>query len=136
MLVKAEASVGLVMLTSVVACDPWGVNPGPCEYREIPGVGTIVSVSKLSPEESRCLNAVRIIYDFSPDDPAARDTYLFPNYADTGHRYTVQGWDPPASWAEARGLTAGSVHRCVRSEMTKGACGPGHGQWLARVSSR
>ena len=98
---------------------------GPCEYVDIPGTARVVLVKEAAPIESNCKDAVEVIFDFVPDNPAIIDDYLFPNWEDTGQRLTVGGgMNPPKTWVLAQGLTEGSEHRCIRSEITKGTCTP------------
>ncbi|MDY6839415.1 MAG: hypothetical protein SWH78_15730 [Thermodesulfobacteriota bacterium] len=125
----------LCLLTSLcIACDGGShgdsnVTPsivgGACYYVDIPGIARIVSITTPASNDNNCNNAVEVTFDFTPDDPAAADTYLFPNWSDTGQHLTVgDGKNPPKEWVLAQGLTPSSKHRCVRSEITDGACTP------------
>ena len=99
---------------------------GGCAYAEIPGVATIVSVRQADPSLYNCRNdPVEVVFDFVPDDPKAPDRYRFPAWADTGQHLTVPGGANPArQWTLNEGLTAGTQHACVRSEITAGTCTP------------
>ena len=45
---------------------------GPCEYEDVPGTATIVSVETADPAEANCANdPVAVIFDFTPDDAEA-----------------------------------------------------------------
>ena len=121
-----------LMLSFIVACNGNDngtqqelIVGGPCEYVDIPGVATIVSVENAPPEDYNCKNAVVVTFDFVPDDPGAVDNYLFPNWSDTGQHLTVGGgMNPPLQWVLLQGLSKGSKHRCERSEITDGTCTP------------
>jgi len=98
---------------------------GSCQYMDIPGIATIVSVETAPTTDYNCGNAVRVIFDFVPNDPAAINNYRFLSWLDTGNYFTVgAGMNPPQTWVLQQGLTAGSQHACVRSEITSGACTP------------
>jgi hypothetical protein len=98
---------------------------GPCTYKDILGKATIVSVEPAPPDEYNCADAVQVTFDFVPNDPAAVANYRVPTWKDTGNHFTVgAGMNPPINWAQSQGLTAGSVHTCVRSEIASGTCTP------------
>jgi hypothetical protein len=101
---------------------------GPCEYAGYPGTATIVSVTPDISAGRPCSSSVNIVYDFTPDDPDARDRYLFPARPDTGRIFrvgtSVLDDSPPLQWTEREGLTAGSEHPCIRLEIVKGTCNP------------
>jgi len=98
---------------------------GECHYDDIDGVARIVSVSDADSVTSDCKYTVEITFDFVPTDPSAPDHYRFPNWQDTGQHLTVGGgMNPPRAWAEAQGLTEGSEHHCIRSEINEGTCTP------------
>ena len=126
-MVKVKLYLGVVILVIVVlmfsACSD--IVGGPCEYVDIPGTARVVLVKEAAQADSNCKDAVEVIFDFVPDDPAAIDDYLFPNWEDTDQRLTVGGgMNPPKTWVLEQGLTEGSEHRCLRSEITKGTCTP------------
>ncbi|MEW6412724.1 MAG: hypothetical protein AB1483_09665 [Candidatus Zixiibacteriota bacterium] len=119
------ALMGLAVLTVVIACSDEETTDGPCRYVEYPGTATIVYIVDDSAGASICSNAVIVLFDFLPDDPTAPDRYLYPTYADTGRQLLVgTGYPPPENWVAGEGLTAGSEHRCVRSEIISGMCTP------------
>jgi hypothetical protein len=98
---------------------------GPCNYLDIQGTASIVSMGVPAPDDNNCNHAVEVIFDFTPDDPSAADDYLLPNWSDKGQHLTVgDGKNPPKEWVLGQGLTPGTEHRCVRSEITDGACTP------------
>jgi hypothetical protein len=126
-MVKAKLHFGVVVLIMVAlmfgACSD--IVGGPCEYVDIPGIARVVSANEADPADFNCKNAVEVIFDFIPDDPAAIDDYLFPTSKDTGKRLTVgSGMNPPKTWVLEQGLTEGSEHSCIRREITKGTCTP------------
>lgn len=129
----SKAKLGLVVLILLIAAVMSGacskpVGPrigGPCTYKDIPGTATIVSVEAAPSDEYNCANAVKVTFDFVPNDPAAIAGYRFPTWKDTGNSFTISGgMNPPKNWAMEQGLTAGSEHACVRSEITGGTCTP------------
>ena len=66
-----------------------------------------------------------MVYTFTPDEPSAAKHYRFANHPDTGQYLRVgAGMNPPRGWAMTKGLVEGAVHRCIRSEVIKGACTP------------
>ncbi|MGD8451689.1 MAG: hypothetical protein PVJ57_07705 [Phycisphaerae bacterium] len=93
---------------------------GPCEYADTPGVATVVSVSPADPGDPNCWNdPVEVVFDYVPDDPELA------HLAVSGIRLTIsEGVNPPATWVEDEGLTAGSPHPCLRRDITSGACTP------------
>jgi len=90
------------------------VAGGQCEYVDIPGIARVVSVKQGSSEDT-----VEVTFNFVPNNPAAIDDYMFPNYEDTGQCLYVT-----KTGALERGLIEGSEHGCVRLEMTAGTCAP------------
>ncbi len=98
---------------------------GPCEYTDIYGQATITEIREADPKAYNCKDAVEVIFTFTPDDPQARNHYRFPGWPDNGLRFTVgAGMNPPKTWAQNRGLLKGTMHRCIRSEIIRGACTP------------
>ncbi len=98
---------------------------GECTYKQIPGTATITQVSEADPAAYSCKSGVTVLFSFKPEDPLAVKNYLFPQNSDDRQRLTVgAGMNPSRRWAEKKGLTVGSTHRCVRKEITKGACTP------------
>lgn len=90
------------------------VPGGPCTYIEYPGTAEIIS------------NDPEVRFNFTPDDSTAPSRYLFPNFPDTNHVLWVgAGTDRPSpEWIVDQGLLPGSIHRCIRTEMTFGTCAP------------
>lgn len=117
-----------VMLTALCACDNGDDDArigGDCRYENIPGTAVITGVKEAPANAYNCNNAVEIKFDFTPDDASAPSSYRHAGWSDRGRKYTVgAGMNPPAGWAASRGLTEGSTHRCIRSEITEGACTP------------
>jgi hypothetical protein len=98
---------------------------GACEYQRIYGRATITDVRDADPDASNCRGGVEVVFTFSPDDPSAPERYRFADHPDTGQYLRVgAGMNPPRDWALGNGLVKGAVHRCVRSEVVKGACTP------------
>lgn len=93
---------------------------GPCDYVDTPGVATIVSVSAADPGDLNCSNdPVVVNFDFLPDDPAQA------GLAALGVRLRIsEGVNPPRAWTEAEGLVTGSLHPCVRRDISSGTCTP------------
>ena len=125
--------VGLIGLLAAPACNlTTGVTDdqtpvgGACTYAEIAGAATIVSVTQADPSLYNCQNdPVEVVFDFVPNDPTATGSYRFPAWADTGQHLTVSGGANPArQWTLDAGLTPGTQHPCVRSEITAGTCTP------------
>ena len=142
MMLKAKLCMAVVILAIVAmmfgACSKAASGPpvsnppvsgppvgGPCPYVDIPGIARIVSVEKAPSTEYNCADAVKVTFDFVPNDPAAVDHYRHPSWKDTGNSFTLsRGMNPPKTWVLERGLIVGSEHACVRSESTAGACTP------------
>lgn len=98
---------------------------GVCEYRQIYGRATITNVRNADPAANNCRDAVEVVFTFSPDEPSAPEHYRFPGHPDTGQYFRVgAGMNPPRAWTRSKGLVQGHVHRCIRSELLKGACTP------------
>jgi len=95
---------------------------GGCKYVEVPGIARITSVETAPSGEYHCKDAVKVTFDFIPNDPAAASSFRFPKWPGT---FTVgAGMNPPRAWVLERGLTVGSEHACIRSEITAGPCTP------------
>lgn len=96
-----------------------------CTYREIPGNAVITRISKADPNAGNCKNGMEIRFSFTPDDPRAQNSYIFPQHSDEEQRLTVgAGMNPSSQWIEAKGITVGSGYRCIRKEITQGSCTP------------
>lgn len=122
---------GVILVASAImfgaSCKPASSPPvgGPCTYVDIPGTAKIVSVTEAPSKEYNCMSAVKVTFDFVPNDPAAANHYRYPSWKDTGNHFTLgAGMNPPKTWALEQGLTEGSQHACVRSESTGGSCTP------------
>ena len=132
MLVKARLYlvVAVLVLVAVMlgACSKAVSGPvvgGHCQYVDIPGVARIASIEEAASTDYNCANAVKVTFDFVPNDPAAVNNYHFPSWGDKGQSFAVgAGMNPPKIWVLEQGLTEGSEHACVRSEITKGTCTP------------
>ena len=69
---------------------------GPCEYLDIPGMATIISIRDADPVSNNCKDAVEVVFDFAPEDADAVENYRFPNWSDKGQHLTVGGnMNPP-----------------------------------------
>jgi hypothetical protein len=102
-----------------------GIAGGPCGYEKINGRAIITAVKAAARDDYNCKDGVEIVFTFVPDDPSAKDKYLFPGHPDSGRRFVVgAGLNPPRKWAQSAGLVPGSTHRCIRQEMIRGACTP------------
>ena len=98
---------------------------GACEYRRIYGRATITDVRDADTKANNCKDAVAVVFTFSPDEPSAPEHYLFADHPDSEQYLLVgAGMNPPRIWARRKGLVKGAVHRCIRSEVLKGACTP------------
>jgi hypothetical protein len=96
---------------------------GPCEYNEIPGVATIVSIKKADSSQTYCENTVEVLFNFVPDDPTVE--YKLPTWEDTNQRLQMSGGDnPPLKWIQRYGIMEGNTYICIRSEISKGCCTP------------
>lgn len=96
-----------------------------CEYQSIYGRAIITDVRSAGPDAYNCKDAVEVIFTFTPDEPGAPENYRFADHPDTGQYLRVgAGMNPPHAWARSNGLIKGAVHRCIRSEVVKGACTP------------
>ena len=94
-------------------------------YSTVPGWATITALREPDAQAYNLGDAVEIVFDFEPDDPAARDAYTMPTVGDRGHLLTVgAGANPPRSWAARMGFTPGSRHRCLRRELLQGVSTP------------
>lgn len=96
------------------------MSGGHCEYEDIPGKARIVSVDPAPKAGPNCtMERVKVVYDFIPDDPSETDL------VEKGWVLTTDiGQNPPRSWVESSGLTVGSEHPAIRSEITQGSCPP------------
>ena len=102
-----------------------GLVGGGCAYRNISGNAVIDEVKTAPDWQNNCVDPVEVLFHFVPDDPAARSSYLHPDWPDSGRRYVVgDGKNPPRNWARLVGLIVGSKHRAIRSEITQGSCTP------------
>jgi hypothetical protein len=94
---------------------------GHCEYEDIPGKARIVSVDPAPMTGANCkMERVKVVFDFFPDDPSEDDLVEKGWVLTTG----VPELNPPRSWVESSGLTVGSEHPAIRSEITQGSCPP------------
>ena len=110
-------------LCMLLSCEP--IVGGPCEYVDIPGTATIVSVTPVSEDAAPAYDAVEVLFDFVPDDPSAAEKYLFPEWPDSGQKMTLWGGTSlPRQWVQDQGLAVESLHSCIRSEIIEGTCTP------------
>ena len=118
--------LALVVLIGIfIGCNEGKMDGGPCKYSSIPGIAIIEIVKSAESSGNNCRDAVEIIFDFIPDNPIIINQYHFPSYPDTGINFTVgDGKNPPAEWAQNKGLIKNSSHRCIRKEITGGTCTP------------
>ncbi len=92
-------------------------DDGGCAYDEIPGTAVIDSVETAPDDQSNCVDAVEVLFTFTPTDPALP--------ADAEYPFLVgDGKNPNRDWAEAKGLIVGSTHDVLKSEETSGVCTP------------
>ena len=120
---------GLMILTAqpVDAAERPPVDGGPCDYQSTAGIALIQEWAAVSPEENNCAQAVRLVFDFVPDDPDASRHYptRTVDVPDTSRTLMVGGGkNPPLQWVVDQGLTPGSIHRCERRDITAGTCTP------------
>jgi len=122
-----KLSAAILLCAAIGACNTDSTNSndntvigGPCDYEDTAGVATIVSVEPAGTNGLNCGDdAVEIVFDFTPDDPAAADL------AETGLFVAVsEGVNPDRAWAEDEGLTVGSEHPALRVDITSGTCTP------------
>jgi len=93
---------------------------GPCVYRDIPGWARIVSIEDASKRDNNCPNnPVVVRFDFIPADPS-----LEAKQAEDLTLTVGGGMNPARSYVAAKGIVKGKTYRCVRREITKGACTP------------
>ena len=99
---------------------------GACEYEDVAGIATIISVTEAPAEEYNCENnPVKVVFDFRPSYLLARLLYMFPDMSDEGNALTIAGGaNPAADWVAAQGLVVGSKHTCIRREIVSGTCTP------------
>jgi hypothetical protein len=98
---------------------------GICEYQQIHGRAVITDVREADPHANNCIDAVEVVFTFTPDEPSASGRYRFANHPDTQQYLRVgSGMNPPRAWVRSKGLVKGSVHNCIRSEIVKGTCTP------------
>ena len=96
-----------------------------CPYVNVEGSAEILSLLSVDPDANNCpRNPITVLFVFRPDDPSARDGYLHPQWSDTSHLTVGDGKNPNLGWTIGEGLVQGSIHDCVRSELTGGACTP------------
>jgi hypothetical protein len=114
-----------IFLFNLSGCDDNKIDGGPCDYSTTLGVATIMAVKTADLSDNNCKDAVEIIFNFVPDNPAARSHYRFPLSPDTGRNFVVgDGKNPPGNWALNKGLIEQSSHRCARQEIINGTCTP------------
>jgi len=102
-----------------------GLVGGGCTYKKVSGTAVIDEVNTAPDWQNNCVDPVEVVFHFIPDDPAARSSYLHPDWPDSDRRYVVgDGKNPPRNWARRTGLVIGSQHRAIRSEITQGSCTP------------
>jgi hypothetical protein len=94
---------------------------GPCSFERTPGKARIVSADPAPTNEKNCsTESVKVVFDFTPDDPDKADL------AQKGVPLVLGGGhNPSRSWVESSGLTVGSEHPAIRTEITEGSCPPG-----------
>jgi hypothetical protein len=99
---------------------------GQCEYNDIKGVASIISVSQPDAGDYSCSNnPVKVVFDFHPDASNASKQYLYPQWSDYNQTFTIsEGKNPPGQCVNEEGLIVGSKHNCIRKEITKGSCTP------------
>jgi hypothetical protein len=98
---------------------------GVCDYRRIYGWAAITEIRSAASDAENCNDAVDVIFTFTPDEPRTPQDRRFADFPNTGQYLRVgAGLNPARAWARSKGLVEGSVHRCIRSEIIKGACTP------------
>lgn len=102
--------------------DPIG-KCGP--YMDISGTAEIIYVQDADPGSYNCpRDPVEIAFVFEPDDSSDYDRYIYSSISDSCFITCGDGKNPNRGWALEEDLTEGSVHECLRSELTWGACPP------------
>ena len=119
------AAILLLLDISFCVSQPYEyrIHGGPCEYNEIPGVATIVSIKKADSSRTYCENTVEVLFNFDPDDPTVE--YTLPTWEDTNQRFVMPGgYNPPLKWIQSYGIMEGKTYICKRTEITSGYCTP------------
>ena len=121
MTIKVAMSCGVVACLMVCCMGQGCLNVvgGPCEYDVVEGSATIDSVDAALVQDGDCTNdPVVVTFTFMPDGGTTGDEI-------TGLTLTISsGLNPPRTWVESEGLTAGTVHRCEQQTITSGTCTP------------
>lgn len=102
------------------------MKKGPCEYRAVPGEMIITQVRPADPGMNNCDNdPVEVLFNFEPDDPAARAGYRMAGWPDQDQHLTIgSGQNPPRAWVAAQALNPGARFSAERLEILAGTCTP------------
>jgi hypothetical protein len=95
-------------------------------YADIPGKATIVEVapSGYNPTPAT-MTYLDVFFDFTPDDPAARNSYVRKSWSDRRVRLFVDHrGNLPSTWVQQKGISVGKTYRAVRSEYRGGGTLP------------
>lgn len=116
----AEAEKQVVADAAMDAVEDTEKTPnvgGACTYDDIEGMATITFLNMSNIDE------VVIKFDFSP---SGTTKYKYSNFPDKGQSFFVKGYGccPPLNWCKENGIKQGAKIKCVRSELSKGACTP------------
>jgi hypothetical protein len=84
---------------------------GPCTYKDTPGTATIVSVGAGAPDAK-----VEVRYDFEAAEAGASKKNVRLSIGD--------GANPPRHCVDSQGITVGSRHKALRSDIQRGTCTP------------
>ena len=115
--------ISVTLVIFLWSCDDDPVCGGPCDYTEIPGTASIISVVGVS-GDTFCDEPVELLYNFVPDDPDQIDSRYIVNWPLDSIRYTINSKNPPRRWIETFGLLEGTEHRCTRFRIFSGTCPP------------
>ena len=125
---KRLAAMAAILVAGImVACAPGKSQTvgGPCTYNKIPGVITIIALESAPGNENNCKDAVKVVFRFTPTDPAAEKKYAFPNWSDEKQVFTVGGGtNPNRDWVKSKGMTVGAKFEASRNEILSGTCTP------------
>jgi hypothetical protein len=111
-----------ILLLLNISCEDDFFDGGPCDYYEIPGTASIISV--IEADSSSCEKTVELLYNFIPDDPDQIDPRFLGNWPLDSIPYEINGHNFPKRWIETFGLFAGTDHRSSRFRITSGTCAP------------
>lgn len=91
---------------------------GPCEYADVPGTATIVSITDAGSDLYNCdIEPVEVLFDFIPDNPDETSESSL-------HLTVGSGLNPSRNQMIDKGIVVGGTYKFKRMEITKGTCTP------------